>query len=295
MVRTTLIRQNKTALIVLVSSLLATGCTAANKFLTTSATLDYQTAVHEDLRSLPLPEKKIVVAVYKFKDQTGQYKFHPTATTFSTAVTQGATSMLIKALEESGWFLPVEREGLPDLLTERKIVRETQKETELPSLLSAPIVLEGGVVAYETNLITGGVGVKYYGAGGSADFRRDSVSIYLRTTSVADGRVIKSVMTQKTILSKEVDIGVFRFVKLKRLLEIETGLSTNEPPQMCVLEAIEKAVYSLILEGVISRLWTPADREKMMPIIQEYLNEKGEHKKAELDENGNISVTGKKK
>ena len=278
-------------LIILVLSFLATGCAATNKLFTVGATLDYQTSVHKELRSLPLPEKRIVVAIYKFKDQTGQYKFHPTATTFSTAVTQGATSMLIKALDESGWFVPVEREGLPDLLTERKIIREGQKESELPPLLSAPIVLEGGIVAYETNLITAGLGGKYYGIGGSADFRRDSVSIYLRTTSVADGRVIKSVMTQKSILSKELDFGIFRFVRVKHLLEVEAGVAANEPPQMCVLEAIEKAVYSLILEGVISRVWLPNEPNEMMPVIKEYLKEKGEERQAEFDENGNIVVS----
>jgi len=50
------------------------------------------------LKNLPLPAEPIVVGVYNFKDQTGQYKSEQNASTFSTAVPQGATTMLIKAL-----------------------------------------------------------------------------------------------------------------------------------------------------------------------------------------------------
>jgi curli production assembly/transport component CsgG len=76
-------------------------------------------------------------------------------------------------------------------------------------------------------------------------------------------------------MSKGIDVGLFRFVRLKRLLEVETGITTNEPPQMCVLEAIEKAVQSLIIEGIIDHLWTlknPSDIDS--PLISSYLEEK---------------------
>ncbi len=107
---------------------LLSGCAAEmSQMATGRATMVYTTAIHKNLISLPAPEQKIVVAVYKFRDQTGQYKPSSTAASFSTAVTQGATTMLIKALEDSGWFLPIEREGLPNLLTERKIVRQTRE------------------------------------------------------------------------------------------------------------------------------------------------------------------------
>ena len=110
------------------SILLLPGCAVQMaKFATGRATMAYTTAIHKDLISLPAPEQKIVVAVYKFRDQTGQYKPHPSAANFSTAVTQGATSMLIKALQDSGWFVVIERESLPNLLTERKIVRQTRE------------------------------------------------------------------------------------------------------------------------------------------------------------------------
>jgi len=78
------------------------------------------------LLELPKPQEKIVTAVYKFRDQTGQYKPSDTGTSWSTAVTQGATTILIRALEESGWFVPIERENIANLMNERKIIRSSR-------------------------------------------------------------------------------------------------------------------------------------------------------------------------
>ena len=251
--------------------------------------LAYTSAVHQDLVSLPAPEEKVVAAVYDFRDQTGQYKYSPNVSTYSRAVTQGATSMLVKALEETGWFILIEREGLPHLLKERDIIssmRQQYKSSQgqplppLPPLLYAGVILEGGIISYDTNLLTGGLGATYFGLGGDVQYRKDQVTIYLRAVSTQSGKILKSVATTKAILSKEVHLGLFRFVRPKKLLEAETGFTTNEPPQMCVLEAIEKAVLSLIIEGIDEGIWELENPEALnSPIIQSYLEEKKEVKK----------------
>ncbi|GAB4328205.1 MAG: hypothetical protein Kow0037_02350 [Calditrichia bacterium] len=248
------------------------------------AHLGYVTSVHKELTNLPLPKEKIVAAVYKFRDQTGQYKTSSTGVSWSTAVTQGATSMLLKALEDSRWFTVIEREGLSNLLNERKIIRSSRENyagqngeqlPPLPPLLYAGIILEGGIISYETNTMTGGAGARYFGIGGSTQYRKDEVTIYLRAVSTQTGRVLKTVYTTKSILSMAVDANVYRYVRFKRLLEVETGFSVNEPPQMCVLEAIEKAVISLIVEGIVDNLWELADpRDIQSPIIANYIKEK---------------------
>lgn len=69
---------------------------------TQSARLGEETTITAGLRQLPAPREKIVAAVYKFRDQTGQYKQTETGAGFSTAVSQGTTNILLKALEESG-------------------------------------------------------------------------------------------------------------------------------------------------------------------------------------------------
>ncbi|MAT38316.1 MAG: hypothetical protein CL946_01790, partial [Ectothiorhodospiraceae bacterium] len=224
---------------------------------TQRATVGAQTQITHELTLLPEPSDKIVAAVYKFRDQTGQYKAMEAGSSFSTAVTQGATSILLKALEESGWFTPIEREGLSNLLNERKIIRSSRANLapdegdvpQLPPLLFAGVILEGGIISYDTNILTGGAGLQYFGAGASGKYRQDRVTVYLRAIATKSGRVLKTVYTSKTILSQMVDVGVFRFVKFQRLLEAETGYSFNEPPEMCVREAIEKAVLALVVEG----------------------------------------------
>jgi len=237
----------------------------------------------EKLIELPLPASPIVVGVYNFKDQTGQYKDKENVSTFSTAVTQGATTILIKALEDSKWFRPIERENLANLLNERNIIRSTRDEyrsasgdppQRLNPLLFANILLEGGIISYDTNILTGGAGARYFGAGGSTQYRQDRITIYLRAVSTSTGEVLKTVNVSKTILSQAVDVGIFRFVNFQRLLEVETGFTKNEPTQLAIQEAIEKAVEILIIEGIKDELWsTKEGREKNKEIVDQYLLE----------------------
>lgn len=251
----------------------------------------YVTSTHKDLLRLPLPKQRIPVAIYKFRDQTGQYKYSTNVSSFSTAVTQGSTTMLIKALEDSGWFIPIEREGLANLLTERKIIRqtsesyvqaakirgETAKEVELPPLMYAGIMLEGGIISYDTNLVTTSAGGKYTGIGGSMQYRQDQLSVFLRAVSTKNGMVLKTVNTTKTVLSRELDLGIFKFISVKDLLEAEIGFSTNEPAAVCTVEAIEKSVFDLIVEGILMGLWElndPADINS--PLIKKYLEDREE-------------------
>jgi len=224
-----------------------------------------ESRVNESLEKLPKPKDKVVAAVYRFNDQTGQYKSSDQVASWSTAVTQGATSILIKAMEQSGWFIPIEREGLSNLLNERKIINATRTQNndnnKLSPLLFAGVILEGGIIGYDTNLITGGAGVRYFGTSVSGQFRRDQVTIYLRAVSTQTGRVLKTVHTTKSILSQKLDGGLFRFIDTNRLLEAEAGYTYNEPPVMAVTEAIDEALRMLVIDGVHDGLWEPSDSE----------------------------------
>lgn len=240
------------------------------------ATLTDRMSTYSDLLNLPPPRGKLVVAVYRFSDQTGQYRPTPSSS-FSTAVTQGTASMLVQVLNESGWFVTLEREGLQNLLTERKIIRAALKEQEkvppfeLPSLMSANIMLEGGIVGYDTNIKTGGAGARYFGIGLSEQYRVDEVTVNLRAVDVRSGRVLSSVLTSKKILSRQVQGDVYTFVEYKRLLEIEVGMTTNDPMQLCVLSAIESAVIHLISKGVNKNLWALQDSsEYPASVLSEY-------------------------
>ncbi len=238
------------------------------------------------LKNLPPPKEQIVVGVYKFRDQTGQYKEAEAGSTFSTAVTQGATSILLKALEDSKWFVPIERENLGNLLNERNIIRSTRQEysktpattePQLTPLLYAGVLLEGGIVSYDSNILTGGYGARYFGAGASTRYRQDRVTIYLRLVSTSNGKILKTVYISKTILSQAVDASLFRYVDFKRLLEVETGYTKNEPIQLAVTEAIEKAVQSLVIEGIMDDVWkSTAPISQLTQVINNYTAEKAD-------------------
>ncbi len=236
------------------------------------------------LLSLPEAQQPVEVAVYNFRDQTGQYKAVENGSTFSTAVTQGGTTILLKALEDSGWFIPIERENLSNLTTERNIIRNTKQEyiknlnpnePPLPPLKYAGILLEGGIISYDTNIVTGGIGARYFGLGGSAKYRQDRITLYLRMVSTSNGEILKTVYVSKTILSQALDANFFRFVKFQRLLEAETGITQNEPVQLAVKDAVEKAVHSLVVEGIQDGFWSAkGGREINDTLVAQYQRDK---------------------
>jgi len=258
--------------------LVLSGCSARMaSFVTEPATIARMTASKRELISLPPPKGKVKVVVYNFRDQTGQYKPQPNVSSFSTAVTQGATALLVQALKESNWFIPLEREGLQNLLTERKIIRASLEKAgesvdDLPPLETASLLIEGGVVGYDSNLVTGGLGAKYFGLGGDVKYRVDQVTVNLRAIDIKTGQVLKSLSTSKTVLSREMTAGVFRFVEFKRLLEAEAGMTTNEPVLLAVQGAIEKAVFSLVVEGLREGFWVLKNsRDMQNEAILDYL------------------------
>ncbi len=244
---------------------------------TTAATLTPPSPSTRDLMRLPPPRGKVVTAVYGFRDQTGQYKPSPDSS-FSTSVTQGAAAMLIKALKDSGWYTPVERESLQELLTERRIVRAVEAPNsqvvtnDVPPLLPASILLDGGIIAYESNLRTGGVGARFLGVGASTQYRMDQVTVNLRSIDIRTGAILHSVSTTKTIFSYELTPNVYKFVNYTDLFEFEAGITSNEPAQLSVKEAIEAAVIHLTIQGIKDGNWrlnNQADWDS--PILQRYL------------------------
>ena len=233
------------------------------------ARLGEETPGLSELKALPKPKEQIAAAVYKFRDQTGQYKLSESGGSWSTAISQGTTPILLKALEDSKWFLSVERENISNLMNERKIIRQSMAQYQnnndaIPPLLFAGILLEGGIVSYDANIVTGGSGLRYFGSGGSTQYRQDRITVYLRAIATKSGKIVKTVYTSKTILSQSIDAGVFRYVKLNKLLEAETGVTTNEPAQMALTEAIEKAVAALVIEGIKDKLWECAETDKVI-------------------------------
>lgn len=257
--------------------------------LPTTTSLAYfpkKTQTQNLLNQLPAPQRPVAIAVYGFTDQTGQFKPSDTGQTLSRAVTQGASSMLVKALQDAGdrgWFTVVERERLDNLLRERQIIGEMRKRylgeqevdpAALPALLFAGVLLEGGIVGYDTNTVTGGAGAAFLGIGARTEYRQDTVTVYLRAVSVRTGEVLANVTASKTIASQALGASAFKFVAFRELLEVEAGITSNEPDQIALQQAIEKAVYGMVLEGVDLDLWRFEDMTAAQPLIAAYRAER---------------------
>jgi curli production assembly/transport component CsgG len=238
------------------------------------------------LNQLPPPQRQVAIAVYGFTDQTGQFKPSDVGQTLSRAVSQGASSMLVKALQDAGnrnWFTVVEREKLDNLLRERQIIGEMRKRylgeqdvdpNALPALLFAGVLLEGGVIGYDTNTVTGGAGAAFLGIGARTEYRQDTVTVYLRAVSVRTGEVLANVTASKTIASQAIGASAFKYVAFRELLEAEAGITSNEPDQVALQQAIEKAVYGLVLEGVELDLWRFNDMAAAQPLLAAYRAER---------------------
>lgn len=244
------------------------------------------TQTQKELESIPAPQRPVAIAVYDFTDQTGQFKPSDTGQTLSRAVSQGGASILMKALQDAGnrqWFTIVEREQLKNLLTERQIIQEMRQRylgeqqvnpQALPAMLFAGVLLEGGVIGYDTNTVTGGAGAAFLGIGAHGEYRQDTVTVSLRAVSVRTGEVLTTVTASKTIASKAISASAFKYVAFKDLLEAEAGVTTNEPDELALQQAVEKAVYGLVMEGVDLKLWDFADQKAGWPLLWRYRQER---------------------
>ena len=218
-----------------------------------------------DLINLPMPRQKAVVSVYSFSDLTGQRATADNMALFSTAVTQGADSFLIDALLSAGggkWFLVAERGDLDALTRERQLIISTRNSydgegaNQLEPLLFSGLILSGGIIGYDTNLATGGIGARYLGIGLNTQYRIDEVTVALRAVLVQTGQILLNVITTKQVYSTAAGVDLFRFTENgTELFELEAGVARNESATYATRSAIEAAVYAIITQGIELDLW----------------------------------------
>jgi len=252
---------------ILLLGIVLQGCAATMKNGDWSDPVVARSPIKTVLETTPeLDGPKITIAVYGFTDKTGQRKPSDAFSQLSSAVTQGSEVWVINALKSVGnetWFTVLERVGLDNLVKERQLIRSTRetyegkdRETKLKPMLFAGLILEGGVVGYDSNVTSGGVGARYFGIGANTQYRTDQVTVAMRIVSVQTGEVLLTVATEKTIASYASGADVFRFLDLgTKALEIEAGSAVNEPTNYAVRAAIEAAIVELVNEGERKGLW----------------------------------------
>ena len=201
-----------------------------------------------------------VVAVYRFQDYTGQRKSIDGYASFSTALTQAPEIYLIRSLKQTGFFRVVERVGIDHITKERQIIRSTrekfdEKSQQLP-LLFAGLIIEGGIIDYNTNLLTGGMGARYLGIGNSKQYREDTVLVSIRVVSVSTGEILLENLTTKTILSVGLSNDFFRYIADgTKLVEFESGNAMNESKAIALQAAIETGIVDIIEQGREKGYW----------------------------------------
>ena len=259
--------------ILLISILLLTGCATGDGIMqqvgidtaTTPVIQPTLTLLNPEMQIPPPVNGPITVAVYSFTDRTGQRRDQTNVASFSSAVTQGADAYLIKALSDVGrgrWFKVIERVGLDNLIKERQLIRQMReiyqgpKAPQINPLLFAGMLVEGGIIGYDTNTQSGGAGARWMGIGANTQWRQDTVTINLRAVSVSSGEVLVNVTVTKTIMSYMDDAGVLRFLDAgTRALEAEIGMAVNEGRNRAIQLAIEAGVVQVIREGAQKGHW----------------------------------------
>jgi curli production assembly/transport component CsgG len=259
-------------LMVAILGIVLSGCAANYKDNNTfKGELPYieGTPTNELLKNIPKldGQPKITIAVYRFMDLTGQRKPSTKFSQLSTAVTQGSDAFVISALKSvsnGDWFQVVERNGLDNLVKERQLIRSTRDlydgEQEIKQVLKpmlfAGLLIEGGIVGYDSNTSSGGAGARYFGIGISDQYRVDQVTVAMRIVSVQSGEILLTTNVTKTIASHSTGGDVFRFLDMgTKALEIETGVAINEPVNYAIRTAIEFAVLELINSGEKQGFW----------------------------------------
>ena len=214
-----------------------------------------------------LKEGPVFVAPYSFKDLTGQRKEGDAFASFSTAVTQGGYAWLIEELVNAGngqWFNVLERENINNVMTERNLIKNTRQSfddknlPEIKPMAYAGVIIEGGIISYESNFVTGGIGAFSRGVGIGKQYRKDVVTVSLRMISSQTGQVLLSTTVSKTILSIGASSTYFRYLDLDtnpELFEAEFGVTNNERSSIAVRCAISAAIVDLINQGDEKGLW----------------------------------------
>jgi curli production assembly/transport component CsgG len=278
----------------------STGLTETDPTLTTQ-----RSGVKKEFDTIPAPStsKPVSVAVYGFTDKTGQRRPQPNVASLSTAVTQGAETFLIQALQGVGqgrWFEVVERVGIDNLTKERTIIRQMREAYEgkdakpLMPMQFAGIIMEGGIVGYDATTTSGGAGMRIFGIGKQTQWSTDTVTVSLRAVSVNTGKVLAVVTVQKTILSTADSATALKFFDQgTRAFEAEMGLTINEPGTYAVKAATEMAVVELIKEGARKGIWEYKPDTPVVlpaPVIEKKASVISSEIKKEVEEKKNVVV-----
>jgi len=138
----------------------------------------------------------------------------------------------------------------------------------------AGIIMEGGIIGYDTGLESGGAAYRFLGIGPQTQYSKDIVTVSLRAISVNTGKILAAVTVTKIIYSTADSIAILKSIDpgqgiLKQvfdgttgstsatagIFEFESGLTINEASTLAVKTTVEAAVVEMIKEGERKGVW----------------------------------------
>jgi hypothetical protein len=87
------------------------------------------------------------------------------------------------------------------MIKQTREIYEGANAKMLPPLALAGVILEGGIIDYNSNVLTGGTGFAVLGIGPYTQYMQDQVVISMRLVSVQTGEILTSVTIEKNLLS----------------------------------------------------------------------------------------------
>jgi len=201
------------------------------------------------LASLPEREDKPAVAVYNIADRTGQVKEMG-----ASVVTQGATDMMITALERSRQFKVISRASFNDFMNEQNLQSNDRftfgEGPDIGEMTGTDYIIEGAITEYQVDRNTGGTGLSIGGLGGSTEYARATTAIDVRLVDTTTAEVVWSESLKGEITGEKVGLQAFSFMG-DNVVEFETGSGKQEVINLVVRTLLEEAVFKMAESGAI--------------------------------------------
>jgi hypothetical protein len=154
----------------------------------------------------------------------------------------------------------------------------------LMPLMFAGIIMDGGIIGYDSGSESGGAAYRFLGIGPQTQYSKDTVTVSLRAVSVNTGKVLAAITVTKIVYSTADSVAVLKYIDNKNILggvfgnannvnsltgsvfEFESGLTINEPGTLAVKATVEAAVVELIKEGEKKGVWE--FKKDLPPVVQ---------------------------
>lgn len=209
------------------------------------------------------------VAVTSFEDLTGARVDGG----YSTAVAASGHLLLefiLKNYRDEGHLAIYSRRLLSELINERRLAQQanTSYATEavnslskatqalmgnakikplhdLPDLGPVDFLITGAVIGYDKNTRDSGAAAGMVGISNRYQQSEDSVSVLVELINVKTGAMSGIGIASELISSKLFNAGVFKYLEVDKILELEGGGSLNEPKTYALYLALTQAVENM--------------------------------------------------